>query len=89
MQVETYRAVFASWVEGLREDLVITPDDAAVFREVRGRSVVARAPAARQPPPPPARVQVAPLFEPHFVTYDADPQAYEALPRVYARIMGR
>jgi len=87
-QVGTYRTVFASWVEALRDDLVITPDDAAVFREVRragGRGDCASIhPLSRN-----TLSQVAPLFEPHYVTYDADPTAYEALPRVYARILGQ
>jgi len=29
---------------------------------------------------------VYPLFEPFFVTYDADPASYNALPRVYAEV---
>jgi hypothetical protein len=30
--------------------------------------------------------EVYPLFEPFFVTYDADPASYDALPRVYAEV---
>jgi len=63
-QVREYRAMFGALVDGLQADLHITPDDAAVYREV------------------------FPVFDPFYVSYDADVGKYEALKSVSERLLG-
>lgn len=58
------RAIYGAFIDQLVRELRVTPDDAAVFR------------------------QIFPLFEPRYVTYDANPDLYDSLAGVASRVLG-